>query len=90
MDIFSRDDVDKFFDKFEDPSDNLVLIVDMVNWFYHELPKHKNDYDLDQIKRYFMKRLIMKSYRLGKDHAYASTVATIRGSGLIKKEELDD
>lgn len=78
MEIFTPEDVDKFMDKFQDPSFEVERIVDMLNWMYHELPKHKHTSEIDRLRKVFMKRLIMKAYRLGKEHAYATSLETIR------------
>lgn len=70
MTFRSNDDVDKFFDKFEDPA--------------HEVERIMNAIDIVQfmgdsgVYRYFIKKLIMKAYRLGKDHAYQGSLMTIR------------
>lgn len=70
MNIITRDDVDKFFDKFEDPS--------------HEVERVMNALDTvlftgePGVSKYFVKRLIMKSYRLGKEHAYAGALDSVR------------
>jgi hypothetical protein len=78
MEIFTKEDVDKFLDKFQDPSHEVERIVDMWNWMYHELPKHKHTNDIDILRKYFIERLIMKAYRLGKEHAYMGSLDTIR------------
>jgi hypothetical protein len=87
MDIFTFDDVDKFFDKFQDPSYEVERIAEAVIWLEHMYVRHKTTEDQRDVRNYFLKKLIMKSYRLGKEHAYADTVATIRDGGFIKREE---
>jgi len=70
MRIRTSDDVDKFFDKFEDPSHELDLILEALD---------ASEFEGEPgVRRYFIKRLVMKSYRLGKDHAYAATMDVIR------------
>jgi hypothetical protein len=86
MDIFSYDDVDKFFDKFEDPSYEVERIAKAVIWLEHMYVRHKTTEDQRDVRNYFLKKLIMKSYRLGKEHAYMDTVNTIRTGGFIKRE----
>jgi len=78
MEILCKDDVDKFFDKFEDPSYEVERMTDMMNYLYHELPKHRHTSAMDEIRQYFLKRLVMKAYRLGKEHAYADSIHTIQ------------
>jgi hypothetical protein len=78
MKIFSVDDVDKFFDRFQDPSHEVDQILEQLEEIFHQLQLHKFTDDIEEIKRAFVKRLIMKSYRLGKEHAYAATVDVIR------------
>ena len=78
MEIFTDEDVEKFLDKFQDPSFEVERITDMLNWMYHELPKHKYVSECDRLRQQFIKKLIMKSYRLGREHAYADSLDTIR------------
>lgn len=78
MNIFSKDDVDKFFDKFEDPAHAIDLIdealVDIYLLLYLELSVD----ELEEVQRYFIKQLVMKSYRLGRSHAYQGVMETLR------------
>jgi hypothetical protein len=67
MEILSIEDVDKFFDKFQDPAYEVDSIIEQLE-----------EVTGGDIKRAFIKRLIMKSYRLGKEHAYAATMDVIR------------
>ncbi len=87
MEFFSFDDVDKFFDKFQDPSYEVRRIGDAVLWLEHEFCRQKTTGSLRDLREYFLKKLIMKAYRLGREHAYMDTVNTIRSSSLIKQEE---
>lgn len=78
MEILTLEDVDKFFDKFEDPSLEVDRIVEVFGYFEIEFIKIKFTEERDEVRKYFVKKLIMKSYRLGKEHAYADSIATIR------------
>jgi hypothetical protein len=70
--IETTDDVDKFLDKFEDPTFEVELIVSTFK-------ECVQTYVEDGIQNYFMHRLLMKAYRLGKEHGYASSMYIIRG-----------
>lgn len=86
MQIRCKEDVDKFFDKFQDPAYEVEQISLMVNFFYYALPQILTLDAIEELKQYFLKKLIMKAYRLGREHAYADTVTTIRDGGFIKRE----
>jgi hypothetical protein len=66
MEIRLSSDVDKFLDKFQDPTLEVALVMEAYE---------KAD---DDVKSYFILRLLMKAYRLGKEHAYATSIETIR------------
>ena len=66
MEIQLNSDVDKFLDKFEDPT----LHLERIREAYERAD--------DDVKMYFLHRLLMKTYRLGKEHAYATSLETIR------------
>jgi len=78
MEILTDEDVEKFLDKFQDPSFEVERIADMLNWMHHELPKLTYVNECDRLRQQFIKRLIMKSYRLGKEHGYMDSLDTIR------------
>ena len=82
MEIYTLEDVDKFFDKFEDPSHELELIRRTADKLYDRRPVPPcNQSELErmwELRDYFFKKLVMKSYRLGKEHAYADSISTIR------------
>jgi hypothetical protein len=66
MEIQLSSDVDKFLDKFQDPTLEVELVMEAYE---------KAD---DDVKSYFIHRLLMKAYRLGKEHAYATSLDAIR------------
>lgn len=76
-----KEDVDVFFDKFEDPSLQVDLINQALQWFEIEAPKHFFTEKTDERRKYFIERLIMKSYRYGKSHGYEGAMRTIRERG---------
>lgn len=76
--IFSEADVDKFFDKFEDPAYELPLIEEALSWLYTEAQLHQTTDRILEVRQYFIKKLVMKAYRLGKDHAYAGALDAVR------------
>lgn len=88
MEIYTLEDVDKFFDKFQDPSHETELIRKQLNHLYalgpHTPYNQARGEEVWALREYFIKKLIMKSYRLGKEHAYADSVSVIRSSNLIK------
>ena len=79
--FFSKADVDAFFDKFEDPSLRVDLVDQAIRWFDVEGPKHCVTEKTDEIRKYFIERLIMKSYRYGKSHGFEGAMRTIRERG---------
>jgi hypothetical protein len=66
MDINTFDDVEKFLDKFQDPTREEELILETLG------------IDPTGIQIYFMRRLLMKTYRYGKEHGYAGSLDVIR------------
>lgn len=78
MNIRCKDDVDKFFDKFEDPAHEVDCIVATLDKIYCELQLHRYTDEVTDVKKHFIKKLVMKAYRLGKDHAYAGVMETLR------------
>lgn len=60
-------DVDAFMDKIGDPVNEVGRILNIL------------DLDDTEINRVFIHKLLIKAYRLGKDHGYASSVEVIRG-----------
>ena len=78
MDIRTIDDVEKFFDRFQDPSFEVEQICSALDALHHELQLHVYTDKAAKIKYEFVRQLIMKAYRLGKEHAYATSIETIR------------
>ena len=78
MQIRSAVDVDKFFDRFENPAEEVECIVANLEELYCELQLHKYTDEIADIRRVFIKKLIMKSYRLGREHANIAAMETIR------------
>ncbi len=81
MQIFSTADVDRFLDKFQDPSQEVDEIIAALRWFLLELPAHRFTDEQAKILRYFVERLIMKSYRYGKEHGTEGALRIIREQG---------
>ena len=66
MEILNTDDVDKFLDKFQDPTQEAARILIQL------------DLPTTELNLYFMRRLLMKTYRYGKEHGYAGSLEVIR------------
>jgi len=66
MEIRNRDDVEKFLDKFQDPTQEMERILSVL------------DLPATELNIYFMHRLLMKTYRYGKEHGYATSLEIIR------------
>lgn len=62
----SSQEVSMFLDKFQDPTFEVSRVLE--------------EFDLpgDDLHVYFMHKLLMKAYRLGKEHGYARSVELIR------------
>ena len=57
MNILCRNDVDKFLDKFQDPTAEIPLILAMLEEMCIQLPLHKYTDDILEIKKYFINSL---------------------------------
>lgn len=66
MDIKTHDDVEKFLDKFQDLTREEARILKVLG------------IDPTEIQIYFMHRLLMRTYRYGKEHGYAGSLDVIR------------
>lgn len=66
MTIDTFDDADKFLDKFQDPTQETEHIMKVLGITFSET------------NIYFMRRLLMKTYRYGKEHGYAGSLDVIR------------
>lgn len=66
MEINTFDDVDKFLDKFQDPTEEVERIIEVLG------------IDFSEINIYLVRRLLMKTYRYGKEHGYAGSLDVIR------------
>jgi hypothetical protein len=66
MDILTSDDIDKFLDKFQDHTAE----AERVQAAYETCR--------EDLRPEFLKRLMMRCYRYGKEHGYASAIDVIR------------
>lgn len=66
MEINTLADVEAFLDKFQDPTFEVPRILQAMN-----LPDN-------EITAALMHRLLMKAYRLGKEHGYSGAMQVIR------------
>ena len=67
VNINTFDDVEKFLDKFQDLTQETDRIVEVLGL------------NPTEINLYFMRRLLMRTYRYGKEHGYAGSLDIIRG-----------
>jgi len=76
MEILTDEDVEKFLDKFQDPSFEVERIADMLNWMHHELPKLTYVNECDRLRQQFIKRLIIwiRWIRSGGNHDFKTGV----------------
>ena len=66
-----------FMDKFQDPVEEIDRIVAILEELFAQVPQHDYDNALDEIKNVFIHKLLIKAYRLGKEHAYAGAIRIV-------------
>lgn len=79
--FFTKAGIDAFFDKFQDPSLKVNTIAAALWWFDTEGVQHMTTDRVETLRLYFVERLIMKSYRYGKEHGYEGAMRAIRERG---------
>lgn len=75
-------DIDFFLAEFEDPVLDLDRVMEALDSLFIESSLHQYTDVTKEIQRCFIHKLLIKAYRLGKDHGYARAAEVVKNRTL--------